>query len=91
MKILIYIAMYLVKPTLYTLMILSTIGAIIIISKSQWEKKTMSDEYRKFREMVKAIGRVKAAEIYNKEVVKTAEYKKWKKMMNDKHGDNKDV
>ena len=51
----------------------------------------MSDEYRKFREMVKAIGRVKAAEIYNKEVVKTAEYKKWKKMMNDKHGDNKDV
>ena len=56
--------------------------------KSQSEKKTMSDEYRKFREMVKAIGRVKAAEIYNKEVVKTAEYKKWKKMMNEKHGDN---
>lgn len=35
MEILIFIAMYLVKPTLYTLMILSTIGAIIIISKSQ--------------------------------------------------------
>ena len=45
----------------------------------------------KFREMVKAIGRVKAAEIYNKEVVKTAEYKKWKKMMNEKHGENKDA
>ena len=47
----------------------------------------MSDEYRKFREMVKAIGRVKSAEIYNKEVVKTTEYKKWKKMMNEKYGD----
>ena len=35
MEILIFIAMYLVKPTLYTLMILSTIGAIIIILKSQ--------------------------------------------------------
>ena len=47
----------------------------------------MSNEYRKFREMVKAIGRVKAAEIYNKEVVESAEYQEWKKMMNKKHGD----
>ena len=54
-------------------------------------EKTMSDEYRKFREMVKAIGRVKAAEIYNKEVVKTPEFKKWKKMMNEKHGEKKDA
>ena len=51
----------------------------------------MSDEYRKFREMVKAIGRVKAAEIYNKQVKKSAEYKRWVKKMNQKHGDNKDV
>ena len=51
----------------------------------------MSDEYRKFREMVKAIGRVKAAEIYNKEVVKSAEYKRWVKKMNQKHGDKKDA
>ena len=35
MEILIYIAMYIIKPTLFTLMILSTIGAIIIITKSQ--------------------------------------------------------
>ena len=47
----------------------------------------MSNEYKKFREMVKTIGRVKAAEIYNREIQKSAEYKKWLKQMNEKHGE----
>ena len=50
----------------------------------------MSDEYRKFREMIKVIGRVKAAEVYNKEVKKSLEYKRWMKMMKEKHGDKDD-
>lgn len=47
-----------------------------------------SQEYRAWRELVKVHGRTKAAEIINQSIQKSSEYKRWKKMMDEKHGGN---
>lgn len=43
---------------------------------------------RQWRELVKVHGRTKAAEIINQSIQKSSEYKRWKKMMDEKHGGN---
>lgn len=49
-----------------------------------------SQDYRKYRELIKKHGKVKGLELYNESLKQTAAYKQWKKNMDKKNG-GKDV
>ena len=46
---------------------------------------------REWRNLVRKHGKTKAAEMVNKKIQESHEYKEWVKKMNEKHGDNKDA
>ena len=45
-----------------------------------------SQDYRKYRELIKKHGKVKALELYNESLKQTPAYKQWKKNMDKKNG-----
>ena len=46
---------------------------------------------REWRNLIRKHGRTKAAELVNQKIQQSYEYKRWVKMMNEKHGEKKDV
>ena len=59
--------------------------------KQHQEKKTMPITEREWRQLIKKHGRKKAADIVNKGIQESQEYKEWVKMMNEKYWSKKDV